>query len=81
MNALWTGNGPLRVTKKTDAKEGNEFEVTYDTNISWQTIGDLLFLDQPAGTGWSTGEHYVTSLDEIADEFVTFLLSFYEEFP
>ena len=81
MNALWTGNGPLRVTEKKGAKEGEDFEITYDTTISWQAIGDLLWIDQPAGTGWSTGEHYVTSLDEIAEEFLTFLLSFYEEYP
>ena len=81
MNALWTGNGPLRVTEKKDAKEGEDFEITYDTTISWQAVGDLLWIDQPAGTGWSTGEHYVTSLEEIAEEFLTFLLSFYEEFP
>ena len=33
------------------------------------------------GTGWSYGEHAATSLDEIGEDFVTFLLNFYTEFP
>mmetsp|Transcript_43309 Transcript_43309/g.57327 ORF Transcript_43309/g.57327 Transcript_43309/m.57327 type:complete len:196 (-) Transcript_43309:1738-2325(-) len=81
MNALWTGNGPLRVSETGSSKHGEDFEITYDTTVSWQAAGDLLWIDQPVGTGWSYGEHMVTSLDEIADEFLTFLLSFYEEFP
>ena len=76
MNALWTGNGPLRVSQT-----GDDFEISYDTTISWQAAGDLLWVDQPVGTGWSYGEHTVTSIDEIGEEFVQFLLSFYEEFP
>ena len=35
MNALWTGNGPLRVSETNSSKEGEDFEITYDTNISW----------------------------------------------
>ena len=65
MNALWTGNGPLRVTETGSKTYGEDFEITYDTTISWQAVGDLLWIDQPVGTGWSTGEHTVTTLDEI----------------
>ena len=35
MNALWTGNGPLRVTETGSKTEGKDFEITYDTTISW----------------------------------------------
>jgi carboxypeptidase C (cathepsin A) len=34
MNALWTGNGPLRVTE-TGSEEGDDFAIHYDTTISW----------------------------------------------
>ena len=81
MNALWTGNGPLRVSQTGSSVEGEDFEITYDTTISWQEAGDLLWIDQPVGTGWSYGEHIVTTLDEIGDEFLQFMLSFYEEHP
>ena len=35
MNALWTGNGPLRVYPKDSSAKGDEFEVKYDTSLSW----------------------------------------------
>ena len=35
MNALWTGNGPLRVTQTGSDVEGEDFSITYDTTISW----------------------------------------------
>lgn len=81
MNALWSGNGPLRVSETGSGVKGEDFEITYDTTISWAEAGDLLWIDQPVGTGWSYGEHLVTNLDEIAQEFVQFLVSFYAEFP
>ena len=81
MNALWTGNGPLRVSETGSKTEGKDFEITYDTTISWAPAGDLLWVDQPVGTGWSWGEHMVTSLDEIGQEFLSFLQHFYEEYP
>lgn len=45
MNALWTGNGPLRVSETGSSTEGDDFEITYDTTISWQAAGDLLWVD------------------------------------
>ena len=81
MNALWTGNGPLRVKETGSSVEGDDFAISYDTSISWQEAGDLLWIDQPVGTGWSWGEHTVTTLEEIGSEFLHFMLSFYEEFP
>ena len=33
------------------------------------------------GTGWSYGEKAAQSLEEIGEDFVTFLVNFYEEFP
>mgnify|MGYP002632254586 CR=1 FL=1 len=41
----------------------------------------MLFVDHPIGTGWSYGDHSPESLVEIADEFLSFLLNFYEEYP
>ena len=45
MNALWTGNGPLRVTETNSGVEGEDFEITYDTSVSWQAVGDLMWID------------------------------------
>lgn len=35
MNALWTGCGPLRVNQTGSSTKGEDFEITYDTTISW----------------------------------------------
>jgi carboxypeptidase C (cathepsin A) len=45
MNALWTGNGPLRVKETGSGVEGEDFEITYDTTLSWADAGDLLWID------------------------------------
>ena len=45
MNALWTGNGPLRVSETSNGENGGDFKITYDTTISWQAAGDLLWID------------------------------------
>ena len=78
MNALFTANGPLRVE---EISYREDFAITYDPDNSWVGLGDLLWIDQPSNTGWSYGEHYATSLEEIGNDMVTFMLNFYEEFP
>ena len=55
MNALFTENGPLRVAQ-VDPEDQDSYQVTYEPQLSWQQAGDLLFVDQPVGTGWSYGE-------------------------
>jgi carboxypeptidase C (cathepsin A) len=40
-----------------------------------------MFVDHPVGTGWSYGSQVPTNLNEIADEFLGFLLNFYTEYP
>ncbi|KAJ1035316.1 hypothetical protein NDA13_000736 [Ustilago tritici] len=50
---------------------------------SWNEYADILFLDQPVGTGFSyvNTNAYTTSLPQAADEVVTFLQSFIQVFP
>lgn len=79
MNALFMENGPLRVTQTSE--DMDSFEIRYDEEVSWLPIGDLLFVDQPVGTGWSYGSHSPTSLTKVGTEFVAFLTNFYKEFP
>jgi carboxypeptidase D len=80
MNALFMETGPLRVTQ-SDLSDMDSFEIAYRPDLSWQSIGDLLFIDHPVGTGWSYGDHSPTSLPEISDEFIQFLNHFYDEYP
>ncbi|PKY00939.1 pheromone-processing carboxypeptidase kex1 [Aspergillus campestris IBT 28561] len=56
--------------------------LTYN-NGSWNEFANLLFVDQPVGTGFSYANTnaYLHELDEMAAHFVTFLTTFFELFP
>lgn len=64
--------GPFRINK--------EGEVIYNEG-SWHKSGDIVFVDQPAGTGFSYSDDYDHDLDQITVEFVRFMEKFFELFP
>lgn len=67
--------GPFR-TKKDDASE-----LTYN-NGTWLKYADLLFIDQPAGTGFAyTDVNYDTELTEASEHIVEFFKSYFSKFP
>ena len=70
--ALLTENGPCRVT-----------ENGHDTTLnpySWNNKSNIIFVDQPPGTGFSTGNN-VTTETEIAQDIWAFLQNFITQFP
>lgn len=64
--------GPFRVNKQG--------EVTYN-NGSWHKAGDIVFVDQPAGTGFSYSDDYDETLAAVVHHFIRFLEKYYELFP
>ncbi|KAI0431717.1 Alpha/Beta hydrolase protein [Xylaria sp. FL1042] len=66
--------GPYRL-KDVDTLEHN--------NGSWHEFANLLFVDNPVGTGFSYVDtnSYVHELDEMASQFITFLEKWYRLFP
>ena len=50
---------------------------------SWNEFANLLFVDNPVGTGYSYADtnSYVSELDEMADQFIEFLEKWYKLFP
>lgn len=66
--------GPYRV------REGGNLE--YNEG-SWDEFANLLFVDNPVGTGFSyvDTDSYVHELKDMATEFVTFLERWFEVFP
>lgn len=52
-------------------------------NGSWDEFANVLFVDNPVGTGFSyvNGDSYVRELDDMADQFVTFLEKWFKIFP
>jgi len=76
MFALFLENGPLRVTR--NGTEADDFEVKM-TESSWARYKDynILYLDNPVGTGFSFGNTYLDKIEDISAEFQNFLLKFY----
>lgn len=66
--------GPYRV------REGGHLEYN---NGSWDEFANLLFVDQPVGTGFSyvNTDSYLSELDQMADHMVIFLEKFFALFP
>jgi carboxypeptidase D len=66
--------GPYRVRK------GGKLEMI---NGTWNEFANLLFVDNPVGTGYSyvSTNAFVTELQEMADQFITFLTKWFTLFP
>ncbi|ORX68190.1 hypothetical protein DL89DRAFT_27863 [Linderina pennispora] len=72
MTGLLTGIGPCRVTSDGHSTTWNPF--------GWNKDAHLLFLDQPANSGYSYGAN-VTSTWDAASDVAEFLQTFYQKFP
>jgi carboxypeptidase D len=66
--------GPYRVRK------GGKLEMI---NGTWNEFANLLFVDNPVGTGFSyvATDSYVTELKQMADQFMIFLNKWFDMFP
>lgn len=66
--------GPYRITP--------DQKLTYN-NGSWDEFANLLFVDNPVGTGFSyvDTDSYLHELDEMADQFIIFLEKWFTLFP
>ncbi|EEQ99933.1 conserved hypothetical protein, partial [Perkinsus marinus ATCC 50983] len=72
MSGLFTENGPCRV---------NEYGNDTKTNpYSWNTRANLLYVDQPAGTGFSVGPFVNNGSFEAADDLYMALQEFFAEY-
>ncbi|EJU01828.1 alpha/beta-hydrolase [Dacryopinax primogenitus] len=65
-------NGPISC-KSGDAPVLNPY--------GWTTASDMIYIDQPVGTGYSVGTNDITTMTQLADQFYGFLENFYENFP
>ncbi|EJD54996.1 alpha/beta-hydrolase [Auricularia subglabra TFB-10046 SS5] len=58
---------------RADAPSVNEF--------AWSRVSDMLYLDQPISTGFSSGEPDIVDEIGVANQFYGFLQQFYKVFP
>ncbi|GIK03647.1 hypothetical protein Aspvir_007720 [Aspergillus viridinutans] len=72
---LMTGNGPVLFDGNTNHLIGNP--------QSWTKLGHVLYVDQPAGTGFSTASnpYPVRDNDQVTSDFYKWLQSFFSHFP
>jgi len=73
--ALFFENGPYKINK----------DLSLSINpYSWNSFANIIFIDQPVGTGFSydeTGLDYVVNEDQVAQDLYMFLQEFFQLFP
>ncbi|KAK7001471.1 Alpha/beta-hydrolase [Favolaschia claudopus] len=74
MIALTTENGPIHIQPNG---------TWFINQFSWHTLGDVIWVDQPVGTGFSTSDSkgYVPDEDQTGEDFVGFLSNLVKVFP
>lgn len=72
---LLTENGPFQVN--------NDGTMLYENTFSWNKIANMLYLESPAGVGYSYSDDrkYATDDDQVAEDNYRALQSFFVKFP
>jgi cathepsin A (carboxypeptidase C) len=70
--ALFIENGPCTVTEDGSDTKTNKY--------SWTEHANMIFLDQPAGAGFSTGEHD-RNQHQVSEDLYHFLQEFVKKYP
>jgi cathepsin A (carboxypeptidase C) len=73
--ALFYENGPYKFNEDGKTLKSNPY--------SWNENANLIYVDQPVGTGFSHANplHLVTNEDEVGDNMAQFLIKFLEKYP
>ncbi|KAI2005934.1 Cell death protease [Ophidiomyces ophidiicola] len=85
---IWLNGGPGCSSMDGALMEVGPYRLKDDHTLvynegSWDEFANLLFVDQPVGTGFSyvNTDSYIHELDEMAAHFIIFLERFFELFP
>ncbi|CAJ1049142.1 lysosomal protective protein [Xyrichtys novacula] len=86
---LWLNGGPGCSSLDGFLSENGPFHVNddgatlYENNFSWNKIANILYLESPAGVGYSYSDDqkYATDDDQVADDNYKALQSFFTKFP
>uniref|UniRef100_A0A8C8EZ94 Carboxypeptidase n=1 Tax=Oncorhynchus tshawytscha TaxID=74940 RepID=A0A8C8EZ94_ONCTS len=86
---LWLNGGPGCSSLDGFLSENGPFHVKddgatlYENKFSWNRIANILYLESPAGVGYSYSDDqkYKTDDDEVADDNYLALQSFFAKFP
>lgn len=78
---MFTENGPYNL--KFDRLKNPSYEIHYNS-YSWNNISNVMYLDQPLGTGYSHIKgsfSYRMTESEICNDFYRFLIGFLRKYP
>jgi hypothetical protein len=85
---IWINGGPGCSSEDGSMMEIGPYRLKDQDNLvynngSWNEFANLLFVDNPVGTGFSSVDtnSYIHELKEMADQFVTFLEKWFALFP
>eukprot|EP00064_Thunnus_orientalis_P013403 superscaffoldBa00002175_g13442 len=86
---LWLNGGPGCSSLDGFLSENGPFHVNdngatlYENNFSWNKIANVLYLESPAGVGYSYSDdkNYATDDDQVAEDNYRALQSFFVKFP
>ena len=85
---LWLNGGPGCSSEDGALMEIGPYRLKDDSHLtynpgSWDEFANLLFVDNPVGTGFSyvNTDSYLHELKEMADNMVTFLTEYFSIFP
>lgn len=75
LDGFLSENGPFHVN--------NDGSTLYENKFSWNKIANVLYLESPAGVGYSYSDShsYATDDNQVADDNYKALLSFFAKFP
>lgn len=73
MGGLVKENGPLSFPGNSSTPKPNPY--------SWTKLANVLYIDQPVGTGFSSGSDPANDNAEITGDLYNWLKAFYAEFP
>lgn len=85
---IWLNGGPGCSSMDGALMEVGPYRLKNDTTLefndgSWDEFANLLFVDQPVGTGFSfvNSNKYLRELDQVGEHFLVFLEKFFKLFP
>ncbi|KAL8808084.1 MAG: hypothetical protein Q9182_000362 [Xanthomendoza sp. 2 TL-2023] len=73
LTGLTFENGPLQFHQQTAVPSPNPH--------SWTKLANVLYIDQPVGTGYSSGNRAASNNTETISQFFHWLKAFYDHFP